>query len=48
VPSANWSKTRAIATHERIFISAMGAGFGDVKITRPVLADVIAALKALT
>jgi uroporphyrinogen-III synthase len=48
VPCANWSKTRAIATHERIFISAMGAGFGDVKITRPVLADVIAALKALT
>ena len=46
IPSANWSKTRAIATHERIFISAMGTGFGDVKITRPVLADVIATLKA--
>ena len=47
VPSRDWRTSRAIATHERIFISAMGAGFGDVKITRPVLADVVASLKAL-
>ncbi len=47
IPSRNWKTTRAIATHERIFISAMGAGLGDVKITRPVLTDVIATLKAL-
>lgn len=48
VPSRDWRASRAIATHDRIFISAMGAGFGDVKITRPVLADVITALKTLT
>jgi uroporphyrinogen-III synthase len=47
VPSCDWKTSRAIATHDRIFIAAMGAGFGDVKITRPVLADVITALKAL-
>jgi uroporphyrinogen-III synthase len=47
MPSRDWKTSRAIATHERIFIAAMGAGFGDVKITRPVLADVITALKAL-
>ncbi len=41
VPSRDWKTSRAIATHERIFISAMGAGFGSVTITRPVLADVI-------
>ncbi len=46
-PSADWKTSRAIATHDRIFISAMGAGFGDVTITRPVLTDVIATLKAL-
>jgi uroporphyrinogen-III synthase len=47
IPSRDWKTSRAIATHDRIFISAMGAGFGDVKVTRPVLADVIATLKAL-
>jgi uroporphyrinogen-III synthase len=45
VPSMDWSKTRAIATHERIFIAAKGAGFGKVAITRPVLADVETALQ---
>jgi uroporphyrinogen-III synthase len=45
VPSRDWSQSRAIATHERIFIAAKGAGFGKVAITRPVLADVVAALK---
>jgi uroporphyrinogen-III synthase len=48
VPTANWSQSRAIVTHERIFMSAKGAGFGLVAITRPVLADVIVALKAPT
>lgn len=47
MPSRDWKTSRAIATHDRIFISAMGAGFGDVKITRPVLIDVVATLKAL-
>jgi uroporphyrinogen-III synthase len=47
MPSANWRTSRAIATHERIFIAAAGAGFSDVQIVRPVLADVIHALKAL-
>ncbi|MFM2083629.1 MAG: hypothetical protein RLY95_447 [Pseudomonadota bacterium] len=47
VPLRDWKTSRSIVTHERIFISAVGAGFGDVKITRPVLADVIAALKGL-
>jgi uroporphyrinogen-III synthase len=44
LPSRDWKTSRAIATHDRIGISAMGAGFGDVKITRPVLADVMKAL----
>ena len=45
MPSRVWPHSRAIATHERIFIAAKGAGFGKVAITRPVLADVVAALK---
>jgi hypothetical protein len=47
MPSRDWKTSRAIATHDRIFISAMGAGFGDVTITRPVLVDVIATFKEL-
>jgi uroporphyrinogen-III synthase len=47
MPSRDWKTNRAIATHDRIYISAMGAGFSDVRITRPVLADVMATLKAL-
>ena len=46
LPSKDWSQSRAITTHDRIFIAAKGAGFGQVAITRPVLADVVAALKA--
>jgi uroporphyrinogen-III synthase len=45
LPSRDWKTSRAIATHDRIYISAMGAGFGDVTITRPVLADVVSTIK---
>jgi uroporphyrinogen-III synthase len=45
VPSMDWSQSHAIATHDRIFIAAKGAGFGKVAITRPVLTDVVTALK---
>ncbi len=45
VPSKDWSQSRAITTHERIFIAAKGAGFGKVATTRPVLADVVTALQ---
>lgn len=44
LPLRDWRTSRALATHDRICIAAMDAGFGDVKITRPVLADVIKAL----
>jgi uroporphyrinogen-III synthase len=44
LPSADWSQSRAITTHDRIFIAAKGAGFAQVAITRPVLADVMASL----
>jgi uroporphyrinogen-III synthase len=46
LPSKDWSQSRAITTHDRIFIAAKGAGFGKAVITRPVLADVIQELKA--
>ncbi len=47
LPSRDWSQNRAIATHDRIFITAKGAGFGRVTTARPVLADVAACCKAL-
>lgn len=45
LPSQDWSQSRAVATHDRILIAAKGVGFGKVAMTRPVLADVMEALK---
>lgn len=47
VPSQDWSQSRATATHDRIFITAKGAGFGEVVMTRPVLADVMGLLRTM-
>ncbi len=47
VPSKNWATSEALVTHPRIQIAAYGAGFGKVVAVRPVLADVMAALKRI-
>ena len=44
-PSKDWSSCQALTTHPRIQLAAYEAGFGDVHVVRPVLADVIAKLK---
>ncbi|MDI9334486.1 MAG: uroporphyrinogen-III synthase [Cytophagales bacterium] len=45
-PSTDWRGSRAIATHDRISMTAMDAGFGNVQIVRPVIGDVVAALRS--
>jgi uroporphyrinogen-III synthase len=42
----DWSKARALATHERIEHAAREAGFGVVRTSRPDLASVVAALES--
>lgn len=43
---AAWAGARAIATHARIAAAARAAGFGRVQTAAPVLADVLARLRA--
>lgn len=47
LPGQDWRGARALVTHERIAQAARDAGFGDVAISRPALADVQNALTAL-
>lgn len=47
LPGADWSRARAIATHERIAQSARAAGFGVVWPSRPSLEAVAAVLESI-
>lgn len=42
----SWGASRAIATHPRIADAARRAGFGEVRLAAPQLADVLAAWRA--
>lgn len=46
-PSADWSRSRAIATHPRIAQSARDAGLAVVRVSRPPMDAVIADLESL-
>ncbi len=45
VPLVNWTRARALATHPRIAQAVRQAGFGEVWLSRPALADVANALE---
>ena len=47
LPQQDWSRARCIATHARIAQSVQGLGFAEIRLTRPVLADVMASLESL-
>lgn len=47
LPEQDWGAARALVTHERIARAARDAGFVDVAVSRPALADVRNALAAL-
>ncbi len=46
LPAQGWGAARALATHARIAQAARSAGFGLVRVSRPTLSDVLAALKS--
>jgi uroporphyrinogen-III synthase len=46
-PGADWSQSRAVATHPRIAQAARAAGFGVVWQSRPSLDAVVAALESI-
>ena len=47
LPTQDWSRARALATHPRITQAARAAGFGEVYECRPALQDVAIALESL-
>lgn len=47
LPQHDWSAVRCIVTHARIAEAAHRAGFGQVMLTRPVLADVVSSLESM-
>jgi uroporphyrinogen-III synthase len=47
LPAADWSRSRAVATHPRIAQAARSAGFGVVCESRPSLDAVVAALESI-
>ena len=46
LPEQSWQQARCIATHPRIAETARALGFGDVRIARPVLPDVLRSLES--
>lgn len=47
LPLQNWAQARCIATHDRIAKTAQALGFGQVLLSRPSVADVLASLECL-
>lgn len=47
LPGQDWTRARCVVTHARIAQAAQALGFGEVHVTRPVLADVLASLESL-
>ena len=47
-PVQSWERASALATHPRIAAAARQAGFGRVRETRPVLADIVASIESET
>ena len=47
LPAQDWSAARCVTTHARIAQTAKTLGFGEVHISRPLVADVLASLESL-
>lgn len=46
LPGQDWHQARALATHARIAEAARAAGFAEVRVSRPALADVRASIES--
>jgi len=47
VPQQTWAQARAVATHARIAQAVRQAGFGTVRESRPLLAEVVASIESM-
>ncbi len=47
LPEQRWNKARCIVTHERIALTAQALGFGEVRLARPSVSDVLRSLECL-
>jgi uroporphyrinogen-III synthase len=47
LPDQNWTNARCIATHARIAQTAQALGFGEIRLSRPSVADVLRSLECL-
>jgi len=47
LPGQSWAMARCIATHERIAQTAKALGFGEVRLSRPSVSDVLRSLESL-
>jgi uroporphyrinogen-III synthase len=46
LPGQDWHAARALATHERIAEAAQSMGFGQVRVSRPGLDDLLASIES--
>ncbi len=46
LPGQSWQHARAVATHPRIAVAARAAGFGQVRVSRPTLSDIVASIES--
>jgi uroporphyrinogen-III synthase len=46
LPGQDWSRARAVASHSRIEKAVREAGFGTVKLVRPVMEELIASIES--
>ena len=47
LPAASWKQARAVATHSRIAQAAQEAGFGQVRVSQPLLESLTASIESL-
>lgn len=47
MPALRWSQARCLVTHPRIAQAARAAGFGEIALSRPLVADVVASLESM-
>lgn len=46
VPNEDWTRAKALTTHERIAQAALQMGFGEVKVSKPSMVEVLASLES--
>jgi len=46
LPGQDWAKAQAVATHPRIAHAARQLGFGRVRVTRPLLEEIVASIES--